>query len=101
MAEPRDHRPKDLTADISTAGTQVVGANPMREWAAFVNQGTGYIDVMWIEEPGAVVAGRIRLYPGGSAVFSKTGDMPWQGAISATSQILNDTLGGVEVSSVA
>ncbi len=100
MAEALDHRAKDLTAQVAVAGTYIVGANPTREWMAFVNQGTGYIDVMWINEPGAVVAGRIRLYPGGTVVFSKTGDMPWDGPISATAEIALDTLGGVEVSAV-
>lgn len=100
MGAPTSHRSRDLTIPVSTAGTGITGSNPKRDYVALVNHGTGYIDVMKIGEPGAKVEGRLRLYPGGSIVFSKTGDMPWDGSISATSEIDLDVLGGEEVYSV-
>lgn len=91
-------RSKDLTAVVSTAGTPVATPNSRRVWMGFVNEGPNIIDLLWLDpRDGATITGRIRLLSGGSAWFSRDGEMPWDGAVSAVAYNADTTLAGIEV----
>jgi hypothetical protein len=64
---------------------------------SFVNEGPNFIDLIWIGRDGAAIEGRVRLFNGGTAVFNRNGDMPWDGALSAVADTAITTLAGVEV----
>lgn len=88
-------RSNDLSKQVSTAGTIITGSNINRQWMAFSNLGSGWIDIYWLDSNGQAAAGRLRLQAGQSVAFDR--NMYWDGAISATAEVNNDILSGVEV----
>jgi len=73
-------------ATPTASWTLLVGENSKRIWAA-VNVPADAADaVMLCLTQGADVSGQyglIQVEKGGSAIFSESGDMPWQGSILA------------------
>lgn len=80
------------TQALSTTLAPIVGPNPRRRWIAFVNEGT--MDVYLYLLTGSA---RITLGNHQAAVMSMTGDMPWQGEVSALASSGTPTLACVEV----
>jgi hypothetical protein len=69
----------DLGTTISNAAaTPIASPNPKREWLAIVNEdATNFIDLY--TSGGA----HFRIFPHGSAIFSRYGDMPMDGDLYA------------------
>lgn len=69
------------------AYTLLVPENWKRRWFAIkvpLTEADDLLVVLANGQPGVVPYGQIQLSPGDSAVFSMSGDMPFQGAIYAT-----------------
>lgn len=89
---------RDLTQQVPTTGIPMMGANPARKWAAFVNQGPDRVDLIVIGRDGSAVEGRISMFAGQAVVFDCKGrTMEYYGSISAAAATATTTVSGIEV----